>query len=122
ISPAIVEPLIALSIAYIAIENLLVTEFTPWRGALVFAFGLLHGLGFAGALKEIGLPRSEFITALLGFNVGVEFGQLAVIAGAFLAVGYWYGDRVWYRRRVVLPVSACIACFGLFWTLQRLHL
>jgi len=52
----------------------------------------------------------------------VELGQLAVITAAFLAVGYWYGDRIWYRRRVVLPASACIACLGVFWTVQRLHL
>ena len=122
VAPSIVEPLIALSIAYIAIENLLMAEFRPWRVALVFAFGLLHGLGFAGALREVGLPRSEFVTALVGFNAGVELGQLTVIGAAFLAVGYWYGDRIWYRRRVVLPASACIACFGVFWTLQRLHL
>ena len=122
VSPSIVEPLIALSIAYIAIENLLLAKFRPWRVALVFAFGLLHGLGFAGALKEVGLPRSEFVTALIGFNAGVELGQLAVITAAFLAVGYWYGDRIWYRRRVVLPASACIACLGVFWTVQRLHL
>jgi hypothetical protein len=122
VSPSIVEPLIALSIAYIAIENLIVTTFRPWRVALVFGFGLLHGLGFAGALREVGLPRSEFVTALVGFNAGVELGQLAVIAGAFLAVGYWYGDRIWYRQRIVLPASACIACLGVFWTVQRLHL
>jgi len=122
VSPSIVEPLIALSIAYIAIENLLFAKFRPWRVALVFSFGLLHGLGFAGALKEVGLPRSEFVTALIGFNAGVELGQLAVITAAFLAVGYWYGDRIWYRRRVVLPASACIACLGVFWTVQRLHL
>jgi hypothetical protein len=122
LSPSIVEPLIALSIAYIAVENLLLTEFRPWRVGLVFAFGLLHGLGFAGALRDLGLPRSELMTGLVGFNVGVELGQLSVIALAFVAVGYWYGDRTWYRRRVVLPASACIACFGVFWTIQRLHL
>jgi HupE / UreJ protein len=122
ISPSIVEPLIALSIAYIAIENLLLATFRPWRVGLVFAFGLLHGLGFAGALREVGLPRSEFVTALVGFNAGVELGQLAVITGAFLVVGYWYGERTWYRRRIVLPASAGIACLGVFWTVQRLHL
>ena len=88
----------------------------------MFGFGLLHGLGFAGALREVGLPRSEFLTALLGFNAGVELGQLAVIAGAFLAVGYWYGDRDWYRRRIVVPASACIACLGRVLDVQRLHL
>ena len=68
VSPRIVEPLIALSIAYVAIENIFLSELKPWRVALVFAFGLLHGMGFAGALKELGLPRSEFVTALLAFN------------------------------------------------------
>ena len=79
VSPRIVEPLIALSIAYVAIENIFLSELKSWRVALVFGFGLLHGMGFAGALKELGLPRSEFVTALLTFNVGVEAGQLAVI-------------------------------------------
>jgi len=121
VSPSIVEPLIALSIAYIAVENLVLSEMRPWRVGLVFAFGLLHGLGFAGALRDVGLPRSEFVTALVGFNAGVELGQLAAISGAFLAVGYWYGGRIWYRRRIVMPASACIACMGLFWMVQRVH-
>ena len=65
--PRIVEPLIALSIAYVAIENIFLSELKAWRIGLVFCFGLLHGMGFAGALKELGLPRSEFLTALLTF-------------------------------------------------------
>ncbi len=119
---SIVEPLIALSIAFVAIENIVVREVRPSRIALVFAFGLLHGLGFAGALKDLGLPRSEFLTALLAFNVGVELGQLTVIAAAWALVGYAFGERVWYRRRIVIPASVGIACLGLVWTLQRLHL
>src|SRR5207247_6004814 len=91
VSPKIVEPLIALSIAYVAIENIFRSDLKSWRVALVFAFGLLHGLGFAGALKELGLPRSEFLTALLTFNVGVEAGQLAVIGAAFMLVGWVMG-------------------------------
>src|SRR2546425_1895072 len=75
VSPSVVEPLIAVSIAYVAIENIFMTELKPWRLALVFAFGLLHGMGFAGALKELGLPRSEFVLALATFNVGVEAGH-----------------------------------------------
>jgi hypothetical protein len=119
VSPAIVEPLIAVSIAYVAIENLLLTELKPWRILLVFAFGLLHGMGFAGALKEVGLPRSEFLTALLTFNVGVEAGQLAVIAAAFLLVG-WRSHRTWYRHRIVVPASILIACTAVYWTVERL--
>jgi len=118
--PAVVEPLIAVSIAYIAIENLLLTELKPWRIVLVFAFGLLHGMGFAGALSELGLPRSDFFTALLTFNIGVEAGQLAVIGAAFLLVGWQCGDRAWYRPRVVVPASVLIGCMALYWTFDRL--
>lgn len=122
VAPRIVEPLIAISIAYVAIENILSSELKSWRIALVFAFGLLHGMGFAGALKELGLPRSEFVTALLTFNVGVEAGQLAVIGAAFLLVGWHCSNRAWYRGRVVVPASALIACTAVYWTVQRLYL
>jgi hydrogenase/urease accessory protein HupE len=120
VSARVVEPLIALSIAYVAIENIFLSELKSWRVALVFAFGLLHGMGFAGALKELGLPRSEFVTALLTFNVGVEAGQLAVIGTAFLLVGWYSAHRVWYRRRIVVPASMLIACTAIYWTIQRL--
>jgi hypothetical protein len=88
----------------------------------VFAFGLLHGMGFAGALKDLGLPRSEFLTALLGFNLGVETGQLAVIATAFLLIGWHCANRGWYRTRVVVPASAAIACTAVYRTIERLWL
>src|SRR5881396_2759907 len=122
ISPNVVEPLIAVSIAYVAIENIFISELKPWRVGLVFAFGLLHGMGFAGALKELGLPRSEFVTALVTFNMGVESGQLAVIGAAFLLVGWYCGTRQWYRRLVVVPASALIACIAVYWTIERLSL
>ena len=118
LAPSIVEPLIALSIAYVAVENVVTAELKPWRVVLVFAFGLLHGMGFAGVLADLGLPRGEFVTALLTFNVGVEAGQLAVIAAAFAAV-IAFRDRAWYRGRVVVPLSLGIAAVGLFWTVQR---
>ncbi|HET8772194.1 MAG TPA: HupE/UreJ family protein [Thermoanaerobaculia bacterium] len=119
VPPRIVEPMIALSIAYVAIENLATAELKPWRVAIVFAFGLLHGMGFAGVLEELGLPRSEFLTALLAFNVGVEAGQLTVIALAFALVSWWARTRPWYRSRFVVPASALIALTGIFWTVQR---
>ena len=115
----IVEPLIALSIAYVAIENLLTNRVRPWRIALVFGFGLLHGLGFAGVLSDLGLPRGEFLTALLSFNLGVEAGQLTVIAIAALCV-YWYRHRTWYHQRVVVPVSLAIAGVGIYWMVERI--
>jgi hydrogenase/urease accessory protein HupE len=120
VSPRIVEPAIALSIAYVAIENVVTSELKPWRVAIVFGFGLLHGMGFAGVLREMGLPRSEFLTALVTFNVGVECGQLAVIASAFGLVAYWHRTKPWYRGRFVVPASMAIAAAGLFWTVQRL--
>lgn len=115
---SIVEPLIAVSIAYVAIENIATSELKPWRPAVVFAFGLLHGLGFAGVLAELGLPSGEFLPALLGFNLGVELGQLAVVAGAFVAVGWW-SSRPGYRRWVVIPGSAVIALVGVYWAIER---
>jgi hypothetical protein len=121
LSPAIVEPLIAASIVYVAVENLLTTRLHAWRVGLVFGFGLLHGLGFAGVLQEVGLPREEFMTGLISFNVGVELGQLAVIALAFLAVS-WFRDRPWYRQRIVIPGSALIALTGAWWTIERVFL
>ena len=116
----IVEPLIALSIAYVAIENLLTRELKPWRVALVFAFGLLHGLGFAGVLRELGLPRAEFLTALLTFNAGVEMGQLTIIAAAWLMLGAFMTGP-WYRKLIVVPASCGIALTGLYWTVTRLQ-
>jgi hypothetical protein len=113
--------LIALLIAYVAIENIFLSELKPWRIALVLTCGLLHGLGFAGALKELGLPRSEFVTALLTFNIGVEGGQLAVIAAAFLIVGWHCSHRAWYCGRIVVPASAVIACIAVYWTMARLY-
>ncbi len=120
VSPRIVEPMIALSIAYVAIENLTTSQLKPWRVAIVFAFGLLHGMGFAGVLAELGLPRSEFLPALVSFNVGVEAGQLSVIAAAYLLVAWWAQRRPWYRARFVIPASAAIAATGIVWTVQRI--
>jgi hypothetical protein len=114
----IVEPLIALSIAYVAVENLTTRELTPWRLALVFMFGLLHGLGFAGVLRDLGLPRGEFLTGLLAFNLGVEGGQLTVIGGALAAVA-WFRHRPAYRQWIVVPASLAIAAIGLYWTVVR---
>lgn len=116
---AIVEPLIAASIVYVAVENIVRPTLSPWRPAVVFGFGLLHGLGFAGILKEFGIPEGEFLVGLLSFNVGVELGQLLVIAACFLAVGFWFGRKPWYRQRVVIPGSLIIAAVGGFWFVQR---
>ena len=119
LSPNIVEPLIALSIVYVGVENIVTPQLKPWRVFVVFGFGLLHGMGFAGVLQAIGLPENEYLNALIAFNVGVELGQLAVIAIAFLAVGAWFRNRDWYRARVVIPGSVAIAAVGAWWTVER---
>jgi len=118
--PRIVEPLIALSIVYVAVENVFTSKLHAWRPLVVFCFGLLHGMGFAGVLTDIGLPRSEFVPALLAFNAGVELGQLTVILTAFLLVGVWFRKKAWYRQRIVIPGSLLIAAVGLYWFVQRI--
>ncbi len=118
LSPRLVEPLIALSIVYVAVENVLTDRMTRWRPPVVFGFGLLHGLGFAGVLGELGLPEQERLLALVSFNAGIELGQLAVIAGAALTCG-WFRTEPWYRPRLVVPASAGIALIGVIWAVER---
>ena len=119
---SIVEPVIAASIVYVAVENILTNGLSRWRPYVVFAFGLLHGLGFASVLGEFGLPENAFIPALIGFNVGVELGQLTVIAVAFALVGVWFRNKPWYRRAVAIPASALIALVGAYWFVERVFL
>lgn len=116
----IVEPLIALSIAYIGIENILSTGLHKSRLVIVFLFGLLHGMGFASVLADFGMPEDAFVTALISFNVGVEFGQLALILLAYCLIGFWFKDREEYRTAVVIPGSLAIALTGLYWTYDRI--
>jgi hydrogenase/urease accessory protein HupE len=118
----VVEPLIALSIAYVGIENIWHRKLQRSRLLLVFAFGLLHGLGFASMLADFGMPENAFATALIAFNIGVELGQLAVIAAAYLVLGFWFGRKPWYRAVVVVPGSLLIAAVGLYWAWERLSL
>lgn len=119
IRPEIIEPLIAASIVFVAVENLLSDHLSRLRPVVVFVFGLLHGLGFASVLGEFGLPEGQFVPALLGFNLGVEFGQVTVVALAWLAVGAWFGRKPWYRARIAMPASVLIGLIGLYWVLER---
>ena len=115
----IVEPLIAASIVYVGVENVFARGLTPWRPVIVFMFGLLHGLGFASVLADFGLGSSHFVPKLIGFNVGVELGQLTVIAVAFLLVGNWFGQKEWYTKRIANPASIMIALVGAYWVVER---
>jgi len=114
-----VEPAIALSIVFIALENVFSPKLGPGRLAVVFAFGLIHGLGFASSLQEVAFPQHDFLFALLGFNFGVDAGQLFIIGLAFLAVG-WFRHRPWFRARIAIPGSLAIAAIGLVWAVQRI--
>jgi hypothetical protein len=117
---AVVEPVIALSIVFVAVENIFLRELKPWRIAIVFLFGLIHGLGFASALNEIGLPRNKFYTSILSFNAGVEIGQVIVIICVFLFIIIPFGKREWYRKFVVYPISVLIAMVAAYWFIIRL--
>lgn len=119
VDPKIVEPIIAASIAIVALENIFRPTYGRFRLLLVFVFGLIHGLGFAQRLIDERIPSGSVVSALLGFNIGVELGQLAVI-GLAVAATFWIKDEANYRRWVVIPASALIALAGLFWAIQRL--
>ncbi|QUS36365.1 HupE/UreJ family protein [Falsirhodobacter algicola] len=119
---SVVEPLIAVSIVYVAVENVIFAKrrtVTYARVGVVFGFGLLHGLGFASVLSDVGLHAGQFVTGLIGFNLGVELGQLCVIALAFLVLGLPFGRKPWYRARIAVPASCAIAAMGLYWTIER---
>jgi hypothetical protein len=118
IPASIVEPLIAATIVYVGVENTFGWGNMRGRTILVFCFGLLHGLGFASVLGDYGIAAGRFAAALIGFNIGVEFGQLAVITIAFALVG-WFMRKDWYRRAIAIPASLVIAAIGAYWVVER---
>ena len=115
----IIEPLIAVSILYLALENVFLEKLRPSRMIIIFLFGLVHGLGFAGALKNLGLPQQAFLSSLVLFNAGVELGQLTVILLAWFIIGKWYSAKPYYRNAIVKPVSLAIGMFALVLAIQR---
>lgn len=116
----LIEPVISLSIVFVAIENIILSELKPWRVLIVFFFGLVHGMGFASALNEVGLPRNNFFTSILAFNLGVEIGQIAIIVLVFGLIITPFGKKLTYKRRLVYPVSAIIALIATYWTIERI--
>lgn len=119
-SPKVVEPIIALSIMYVALENIISPTLKKSRIGIVFLFGLIHGMGFANALGELGLPKNSYLTSLVMFNAGVELGQIAVILSAFLLFGKWFGKKSYYRKAIVIPLSVLITLMAGYWTVERI--
>jgi len=115
----IIEPLIAISIMYVALENIFSPRLKASRIAVVFLFGLVHGMGFAGALGQIGLPKKDYLLSLVMFNVGVELGQITIILLAYFLLAKWFGDKPYYRKVIVIPISILIAIIAGYWTIQR---
>ncbi len=116
---SIVEPLIALSIIWIAIENCVLKKPSKWRTLVVFSFGLLHGLGFAAVLSQYGLPKDNFISLLLAFNIGVEIGQLSILIIAFILVKLILKQSAKIEK-IRIPASIIIGLIGVFWFIERI--
>ena len=115
----LVEPMISLSIVFVAVENILLNELKPWRVLIVFFFGLVHGMGFASALSEVGLPRNNFFTSIIAFNLGVEIGQIAIILFVFGLLVTPFGKKVNFKKQFVYPLSILIALIASYWTIER---
>ena len=119
----LVETLIALSIALVAIENIFLRDISRWRHLVVFGFGLFHGMGFAGYIGDIGLPPDQFWPSLIGFNIGVEIGQLSVVIAAFFlslpVKRYVTTTEQAYHRYQIVPFSLIIAMISIWWVVER---
>jgi hypothetical protein len=113
-----VEIAIALSIVFIAIENLLSDRLSRWRSGVVIVSGLIHGLGFAHSFAGNAVNSRDFLPALLSFNLGIELGQLAVIGLAYAGVAAWQKTN-WYHRAIARPASMAIAAVGVLWAFER---
>ena len=116
----IVEPLIALTIVYVAIENILKSEGSKYRSIIIFIFGLLHGLGFASVLNTFGLPENHFLLALTGFNVGVELGQITIVFLVYFILKLLFNTQEQFRNYITIPGSLIIGVFGVWWLLERI--
>ncbi len=111
------ESAIAASVVLAAVNNIW-PVFGRHRWVVAFALGLLHGFGFASVLADVGLPRGRLVSSLLGFNLGVELGQLAIVA-ACLPVAYLARRTVAYRRFTITGVSAALAVVAIIWLVER---
>jgi hypothetical protein len=120
INSQVVEIIISTSILIMALENIFKPQLNMLRYMLVFFFGLIHGMGFASALSEIGIPKNEFYTALFSFNLGVEAAQVTVIFFCYVTIAKWFKEKKMYQNKIVNPISITIANFALFITINRI--
>ena len=124
IPASIIEPLIALSIGYVAFENIFQRQSkfhsrsNTIRYAVIFFFGLIHGLGFAFVLEDIGLPTGQLILSLLSFNIGVEIAQIGLVVLAYLLM-FYPSKQLWYRKAIQIPCSLVIGLIGIYWFFER---
>lgn len=117
-SPRVIEPIIALSVAYVGVENFLVKD-AERRWRITGLFGLIHGFGFAGALGEVGVPRDHLALGLATFNLGVEAGQLLILA-LVLPLVVLLARRAWFRDRGVKAFSVGVVLLGMVWFVTRI--
>ncbi len=115
-----VEVVIALSIVFLAIENLFIDKVKPGRIIIIFLFGLIHGMGFANALSGLSMPKEDLVSALVGFNLGVEVAQLSIILLLTFLIQAFRTRPVLYRKAIVVPLSVLIICIASYWTVERI--
>ncbi|MFN3940448.1 MAG: HupE/UreJ family protein [Chitinophagales bacterium] len=115
----LVEVVIAGSIAFLAIENIFRKNITKTRLAAIFIFGLVHGMGFAGAMAETDIPQNALLPAIIGFNIGVEIGQLVILFLAYILLSYHFANKYWYRERIIVPGSLLVLFVSLWWVVER---
>lgn len=120
ISGRIIEPIIAFSIAFVALENLLPSQSIKRKSIIVFLFGLIHGLGFASMLKSFEMTDDNFLTTLISFNIGVELAQVVIVLSVVTILLLLKTVRSNYRQLAVIPASFIIAVIGIYWGVERL--
>jgi hypothetical protein len=118
-SPRVIEPAIALSIVYVGADNLLARDGRDLRVWIAFAFGLIHGFGFANVLREMELPRGALAWSLLSFNVGVEIGQVLIVVAVASAFAWLRGRSEAAGRHLAFAGSIVVIAAGAFWFVQR---
>ena len=122
INPQIVEPIIALSIVYVGIENIFKNYVKEYlRYVVILFFGLLHGLGFALVLSDIGYRSTDLFINLISFNIGIEVTQISIVLVLYLLVALNFAKNKNYRMFFQVPSSILISSIGLYWFFERIN-